>query len=92
MYELTLIGIGTGNPHHLTTQAAAAIVSADLILIPRKGEGKEDLADLRHQIIAQVCDGNVPLIAEVMAELQVSRIPFLSSGAVVMCMRWRTIP
>ncbi|WP_164659879.1 precorrin-6A synthase (deacetylating) [Tropicibacter sp. Alg240-R139] len=56
MYELNLIGIGTGNPDHLTFQGAQAIREADLILIPRKGENKADLAGLREQIIAQVTD------------------------------------
>ncbi len=56
MYELSLIGIGTGNPDHVTFQGAKAIRDADLILIPRKGENKADLAGLREEIIAQVTD------------------------------------
>lgn len=56
MYELNLIGIGTGNPDHVTFQGAKAIQAADLVLIPRKGEGKSDLAGLREEIIAQVAD------------------------------------
>ncbi len=57
MDELLLIGIGTGNPDHLTFQAAQAIRAADLILIPRKGADKADLADLRRQIIDRVTPG-----------------------------------
>lgn len=49
-YRLNLIGIGTGNPDHVTAQAVRALNGADLILIPRKGESKADLADLRRQI------------------------------------------
>ncbi len=56
MYELDLIGIGTGNPDHVTFQGAAAIRGADLILIPRKEENKSDLAGLREGIIARVAD------------------------------------
>lgn len=56
MYELNLIGIGTGNPDHVTFQGAQAIREADLILIPRKGENKADLAGLREHIIAQVAE------------------------------------
>lgn len=52
--ELTLIGIGTGNPEHLTLQAIRAINAQDLILIPRKGEGKADLAELRRAICDEV--------------------------------------
>jgi len=51
--RLALIGIGTGNPDHLTGEARAAIAEADLFLIPRKA-GKSDLADLRTQIIDTV--------------------------------------
>lgn len=45
--ELTLIGIGAGNPAHLTGEAAAAMRAADLILLPHKGEEKAELAALR---------------------------------------------
>ena len=38
--ELTLVGIGTGNPGHLTLQAVEAIRAADILLIPDKGEDK----------------------------------------------------
>ena len=48
--HLTLIGIGTGNPEHLTLQAIRAMNAQDVILIPRKGAGKADLAELRRAI------------------------------------------
>src|SRR5579864_7966415 len=54
MLTLSLIGIGCGDPAHLTRKAVDAINAADLILIPRKGEEKSDLADLRRQICADV--------------------------------------
>lgn len=50
MRTLSLIGIGTGNPEHMTVQGINALNRADVILIPRKGEAKEDLADLRRVI------------------------------------------
>ena len=56
MIELNLIGIGTGNPDHVTFQGAQAIRTADLILIPRKGENKSDLAGIREEIIRKVTD------------------------------------
>lgn len=59
MIDLFLIGIGTGNPDHLTGEARRAIAQADLFLVPHK-PGKSDLADLRTQIIAQVRD-NAPI-------------------------------
>ena len=47
MIQLFLIGIGTGNPDHVTGEARAAMNAADLILVPLKGEDKADLAGLR---------------------------------------------
>jgi len=64
MRELILIGIGTGNPDHVTLEAVAAMRGADLILIPRKGPDKADLADLRHEICARALEGAETRIAE----------------------------
>lgn len=52
MIDLHLIGIGTGNPAHLTRQAEEAMNAADLILLPRKGDATSDLIDLRRAICA----------------------------------------
>ena len=52
--RLCLIGIGTGNPDHLTLEAVKAINAADAILIPRKGENKADLAELRRRICTEI--------------------------------------
>lgn len=54
--RILLVGIGTGNPEHLTLQAIRALNRADLVLIPRKGPDKADLADLRRAICAEVLD------------------------------------
>lgn len=54
MIKVALIGIGTGNPDHLTAQAVREMNGADLILLPRKGSAKSDLIDLRRAICAQV--------------------------------------
>ncbi|WP_406648863.1 precorrin-6A synthase (deacetylating) [Aliisedimentitalea scapharcae] len=64
MIELTLIGIGTGNPQHLTLQAVDALNAQDLILIPNKGAGKDDLAGLRRQICDRAIRGAGPQIIE----------------------------
>src|SRR5450755_1203268 len=64
MIELLLVGIGTGNPEHLTLQAIRAINSADLILIPRKGTDKADLAELRRSICAEVVTNAATRIVE----------------------------
>jgi precorrin-6A synthase len=62
MIELALIGIGTGNPDHLTAQAVQAINGADLILLPRKGSTKSDLVDLRRAICEQVLTRPVRIV------------------------------
>ncbi|MGR3760250.1 precorrin-6A synthase (deacetylating) [Roseobacteraceae bacterium NS-SX3] len=64
MIELILAGIGTGNPKHLTLQAIEALNGCDLILIPNKGAGKDDLAGLRQQICAAVLSAPGPEIVE----------------------------
>jgi precorrin-6A synthase len=51
---LSLIGIGCGDPEQLSLAAIRAVNAADLILIPRKGEEKTDLAELRREICARV--------------------------------------
>ena len=54
MIYLDLVGIGTGNVEHITLQAIRALNSADVILLPRKGPDKADLAELRRSICAKV--------------------------------------
>ena len=49
MLTLCLIGIGCGDPEQLTLAAVRAVNAADLVLIPRKGEDKTDLAELRRE-------------------------------------------
>lgn len=63
MITLSLIGIGTGNPDHVTGQAIRALNAADLILIPRKGQAKSDLAELRELILSRVLTRPVPTAA-----------------------------
>jgi precorrin-6A synthase len=64
MLTLTLIGIGCGDPGQLTRAAIRAINEADLVLIPRKGSAKSDLADLRRTICADVLTNDKTRIAE----------------------------
>lgn len=64
MLTLSLIGIGCGDPQQLTLAAIAAINAADLVLIPRKGTAKSDLADLRRTISAEALNNDRTRIAE----------------------------
>lgn len=51
MIDLWLVGIGTGNPDHVTAEARRALADAAVVLLPLKGAGKDDLADLRRRIL-----------------------------------------
>jgi precorrin-6A synthase len=64
MLTISLIGIGCGDPDQLTLQAVRAINAADLVLIPRKGAEKSDLAELRRTICEQVLTNAATRIAE----------------------------
>src|ERR1700733_14417566 len=61
---LSLIGIGCGDPEQLTLAAIRAINAADLILIPRKGDEKSELAGLRRTICANVLTNDKIRIVE----------------------------
>jgi precorrin-6A synthase len=48
-----VIGIGAGDPEHLTLQALAAIRRVDVFLVFDKGAAKGDLAGLRAELLAR---------------------------------------
>lgn len=50
--DLWLVGIGTGSPAHVTLEGMQALRDAAVILVPNKGAGKDDLAAMRHRILA----------------------------------------
>ncbi len=49
--NLWLIGIGTGSPSHITGEGMQALRDAAIILLPQKGAGKVDLAEIRRRIL-----------------------------------------
>jgi len=51
--NILVIGIGAGNPEHLTIQAVKALQRVDVFFITDKGRDKEDLQRLRAQICSQ---------------------------------------
>lgn len=53
MKTILVVGIGTGNPEHLTVQAINALNRADRLFIPDKGADKAELAELRRDIVAR---------------------------------------
>jgi precorrin-6A synthase len=62
MRRISVIGIGTGNPDHLTLEAIRAIGGADVIFVPTKGEDKAELADVRRGMIERHARPDVALV------------------------------
>lgn len=50
MRKLLIIGIGAGNPEHMTVQAINALNRCGVLLVPTKGDEKAFLADMRRDI------------------------------------------
>ncbi|MBV4494796.1 precorrin-6A synthase (deacetylating) [Pseudomonas sp. SWRI12] len=50
MKQLSVIGIGTGDPDHLTMQAVKALNRLDVVFLMDKGPAKDKLLDLRREI------------------------------------------
>ncbi len=64
MTELLLIGVGSGNPDHLTLEAIKALRAAEIILIPLKGADKSDLADVRRRMVAEYATNPATRVVE----------------------------
>jgi precorrin-6A synthase len=79
MTELWLIGIGTGNPAHVTLEAQAALRDAALVMVPRKGTDKADLADLRHLILRE--SGSTAPVAEFHMPTRDETLPYATRVA-----------
>lgn len=52
MRKILVIGIGAGNPDHLTVQAVKALQTVDVYFVLDKGSVKQELVDLRASILA----------------------------------------
>ncbi|MFG2478913.1 precorrin-6A synthase (deacetylating) [Streptomyces fagopyri] len=63
MRKIHVIGIGAGDPDHLTLQAVKALRSTDVFFVLGKGEAKSDLVQLRRDILdAHLPDGAYRLV------------------------------
>lgn len=51
--KVYVIGIGAGDPDHLTLEAVRVLGGLDVILVLDKGESKRELIDLRHEICSR---------------------------------------
>ncbi len=53
MKTILIIGIGAGDPDHITVQAIKALAGVDVVLVVDKGPATDDLARLRREICAR---------------------------------------
>lgn len=61
--KVLVIGIGAGNPEHVTIQAVEAMNRADVLFIPHKGAEKAELAALRRTICDRYIRGAYRTVA-----------------------------
>ncbi|MFD0986323.1 precorrin-6A synthase (deacetylating) [Methyloligella solikamskensis] len=76
MKRILVIGIGTGNPEHMTVQAIAALKQADAVFVLDKGSEKSDLTDLRKAIVARFTEGDGPRWVEAESPKRDSAAPY----------------
>ncbi|QIQ01519.1 precorrin-6A synthase (deacetylating) [Streptomyces liangshanensis] len=62
MRKIYVIGIGAGDPDHLTLQAVKALNEVDVFFLLDKGTEKSDLIDLRHEILERHATGAYRLV------------------------------
>lgn len=53
MRTVLVIGIGSGDPDHLTVEAARALNRADVVFVLDKGDDRADLAAVRSEVLAR---------------------------------------
>lgn len=57
MRTILVIGIGTGNPEHVTVQAIRALDAAEVFFVLDKGAAKAELTRIRREIVERYRDG-----------------------------------
>ena len=57
MRKVSIIGIGAGDPEHVTVQAVKALNAADVFFVVTKSSEQQELVDLRTHIIERYVDG-----------------------------------
>jgi len=65
MKKILVIGIGAGNPEHITIEAINALNRAQVVFVLDKGEKKGDLTRLRKQICERYIKNGIPRMVEV---------------------------
>lgn len=78
--KLLVIGIGAGNPEHVTVEAIAALNRADVFFIPNKGGEKTDLAALRREICDRFIEAKDYRLVEFAVPVRDAATPSYNDG------------
>ena len=62
MRTVSVVGIGSGNPEHLTVQAINELTAADVVFMLDKGEERQSLIDVRTQICDRYVTGGCRIV------------------------------
>lgn len=62
MRTVSVIGIGSGNPEHLTVQAIGELNAADVVFMLDKGDQRASLTDVRTQICDRYITGGAKIV------------------------------
>jgi precorrin-6A synthase len=62
MRTASVVGIGSGNPEHVTVQAINELTAADVVFMLDKGEDRESLTDVRSQICERYVSGGCRVV------------------------------
>jgi precorrin-6A synthase len=65
MRTVSVVGIGAGDPEHVTVQAIATLNAVDVVFMVDKGDAKHGLTDLRREICARYITGSQPRVVTV---------------------------
>jgi precorrin-6A synthase len=79
MRTLLLIGMGVGNPEHITVQAIAALNRVDVFFVLDKGGAKADLTRLRKQICERYVTAPAYRVVEVADPVRDPSVPAYAS-------------
>jgi len=62
MRTVSVVGIGSGNPEHVTVQAIGELNAADVVFMLDKGDDRESLTDVRSQICERYISGGCRIV------------------------------
>jgi precorrin-6A synthase len=62
MRTVSVVGIGSGNPEHVTVQAINELNAADVVFMLDKGDDKASLTDIRTQICDRYVSGGCRIV------------------------------